>query len=111
MSRPRKIKSFSPEEIAQLRATLQPASIDQMLNRDEKPYRGQNGSIVAGCEHVLDFELNQNRAWEQSGLIIGGLDAHLCKLCNCWWVDAQMRAQILDSKRASFAETTRDNAN
>lgn len=101
------IRSFSSEEIAQLKASFVPPG-DVTAPCDEKPYRGQTGSIVSGCEHLLDFECNQNREWERAGLIIGGLDAHLCKICRCWWVDTRMRSNLL-TKRGGFSESVRDN--
>jgi hypothetical protein len=102
------IRHFSLEEIARLKATYKHPSEAEMATREEKPYRGQTGAVVGGCEHVLDFETNQNREWEKAGLIIGGLDAHLCKLCSCWWVNLQMRANLLN-KRSGFSESLRDN--
>lgn len=103
----RKVRSFSADEISRLKASFQPSDSD-FLNREEKPYVGPTGSIIGGCDHVLDFEVNQNQEWERSGLIIGGLDAHLCKLCSCWWVNSQMRTNIL-TKRTGFSEAVRDN--
>lgn len=100
----RTVRSFSAEEIARLRDSLPPPGGEC----DEKPYRGQTGSIIAGCEHILDFEANQNREWEKQRVVIGGLDAHLCKVCRCWWVDAQMRANLL-TRRSGFSESIRDN--
>lgn len=100
-------RHFSLEEIARLKATYKQPPRAEMADREEKPYRGQTGSIVGGCLHVLDFEINQNREWERAGLIIGGLDAHLCKLCSCWWVDSQMRSNLLN-KRSGFSESLRD---
>lgn len=103
----RKVREFSAEEIARLKAGFKP-SPDDFLKRDEKPYLGPTGAIVGGCDHILDFELNQNQEWEKAGLIIGGLDAHLCKLCSCWWVNSHMRTNIL-TKRTGFSEAVRDN--
>lgn len=103
----RNVREFSSEEIARLKATFKPSATD-IFSRDEKPYLGPTGAIIGGCDHVLDFAVNQNREWERSGLIIGGLDAHLCKLCSCWWVDSQMRGNIL-TKRTGFSEAVRDN--